>query len=285
MSKRPGLTAKTADKHILYERAVQCVEAEIDFVDTWFKKLTGRRATTLREDFCGTANTSCEWVRRRAGNRAVGVDLDEDVLEWGMKHHIGKLRPEERERVSVVQADVRTPGKLGEGVDGVLAMNFSYWIFKTRAELLGYFKSVHKTLAKDGVLFMDFFGGWEAQKVLKETKRCPGYKYIWEHETYNPITGEICCSISFEFPDGTKLKRAFVYEWRLWTLPEIREILTEAGFTRVTVYWEGDDGKGGGNGVFSPNTKGEVCEGWIAYVTAEKSGKAAGKMGGKAGRK
>ena len=33
MAKRKKLTAKTADRHALYEAAVQCVEADIDFVE------------------------------------------------------------------------------------------------------------------------------------------------------------------------------------------------------------------------------------------------------------
>ena len=36
-SKNKGLTqAQTIDKHLLYEESVQCVEAEIDFVDETF---------------------------------------------------------------------------------------------------------------------------------------------------------------------------------------------------------------------------------------------------------
>ena len=68
--------AAQADRHALYQESVQCVESEIDMVDENFKKLRGRLAVTLREDFCGTANTSCEWVRRRPANVAVGIDLD-----------------------------------------------------------------------------------------------------------------------------------------------------------------------------------------------------------------
>jgi hypothetical protein len=270
------LTAKSADRHILYEQAVQCVEAEIDFVDLWFRKLTGRRATTLREDFCGTANTSCEWVRRRPGNRAVGVDLDEDVLAWGMRHHVRRLSAEQQRRVSLVMDDVRTPGRLARGHDIVLAMNFSYWIFKTRAGLLAYFKSVYASMAKDGVFFLDFFGGYEAGQIITEKKKCPGFTYIWEHAHHNPISGDILCHIHFAFPDGSRMNKAFTYDWRLWTLPEVRELLEEAGFGRVTVYWEGDekdeDGNttGEGNGKFTPNTTGEVCAGWIVYLSAEK---------------
>ena len=94
-ARRGPRQAELADRHVLYEAAVQCVEAEIDFVDAEFKRLRGRRAQVLREDFCGTANTSCEWVRRRRDNIAVGVDIDADVLAWGREHHVAGLKPAE----------------------------------------------------------------------------------------------------------------------------------------------------------------------------------------------
>ena len=78
------------------------------------------------------------------------------------------------------------------------------------------------------------------------------------------------CHIHFKFPDKSKLKRAFTYVWRLWTLPEITELLTEAGFKNPTVYWEGTDEDGEGDGVFTPDDRGEADAGWIAYLSAEK---------------
>ena len=47
-------------------------------------------------------------------------------------------------------------------------------------------------------------------------------------ESPNPITHATTCHIHFKFPDGSKLKKAFTYEWRLWTAPEIRELLLVA---------------------------------------------------------
>ena len=66
------------------------------------------------------------------------------------------------------------------------------------------------------------------------------------------------------------MKKAFSYDWRLWTLPEIREILEESGFRKVTIYWEGDDEDGEGNGEFTREEKGEADAGWIVYIVAEK---------------
>ena len=62
------------------------------------------------------------------------------------------------------------------------------------------------------------------------------------------------CHIHFSFPDGSKIKKAFTYDWRLWTLPEIRELLLEAGFQRATVYWEGtNEETEEGDGEFTPH--------------------------------
>ncbi|MGH9640770.1 MAG: class I SAM-dependent methyltransferase, partial [Bryobacteraceae bacterium] len=62
----------------------------------------------------------------------------------------------------------------------------------------------------------------------------------------------------------------FSYEWRLWTLPEIREVLAEAGFSRTTVLWQGTDEKTGeGAGEFVPAQRGEADPAWIAYIQAE----------------
>jgi len=66
------------------------------------------------------------------------------------------------------------------------------------------------------------------------------------------------------------MKKAFTYEWRLWTAPEILEVLAEAGFTKSKIYWEGSDEDGDGNGVFTPEDKGEADLAWIAYIVAEK---------------
>ena len=61
-------------------------------------------------------------------------------------------------------------------------------------------------------------------------------------------------------------KRAFSYDWRMWTIPEIREAMADAGFKATHVYWEGTARNGLGNGVFTRKARGESCQAWIAYV-------------------
>jgi len=257
--------AQRADPHVLYQESVQCVEAEIDFVSRVFRTLRGRKARLLREDFGGTANTSCEWVRRSPKNHALAVDIDPEVLEWGRQHNVAQLSAGARRRIQLINQDVlkvKTPP-----VDIALAMNFSYWCFKERGLLRRYFRRIRNSLVDDGILVLDAYGGYEAFRRLEEPHDYDDFTYVWDQAEYNPINGDTTCHIHFKFPDGSKLKKAFTYHWRLWTLPELREILMEAGFARATVYWdvaEDDDED------FQPSEQGEPYAGWLCYLVAEK---------------
>jgi hypothetical protein len=166
-------------------------------------------------------------------------------------------------------------------MDCVLAMNFSYWLFKTRDQMREYFRAVRDSLADGGVFFLDHYGGSETMTEMVEKRDIePGkgrkFVYEWDQASYNPITGDMTCRIHFRFPDRTRMKNAFEYHWRLWTLPEIRELLSEAGFSKVTVYWEGDEldkkgePTGEGSGEFSPSETGSADPAYISYITAEK---------------
>jgi len=260
--------SEQADRHALYEAAVQCAESEIDFVDETYERVRGRKASWLREDFCGTANAACEWVRRRRSNYAIGVDLDSSVQDWGRAHHVRSLGAAGR-RIELLTEDVRRVQC--EPVDIVLAMNFSYWIFKERGELRDYFRNVREGLRPDGIFILDAYGGADAHRELRERTKYDDFTYIWDQASYDPITGGILCHIDFHFPDGSRLKRAFTYDWRLWSLPEIRETLLEAGFARATVYWEGtDEETEEGNGEFTPAEHGEADDAFIVYIVAEK---------------
>lgn len=269
-AKKKNRMADEADIHELYELSVQNVEYEIEFLQETFESLTGRKAYTLREDFCGTASASCEWVSQGKEFKAIGVDIDPAVLEWGRKHRVGRLDPEDRARVSLIESDVldvETPK-----VDILVAFNFSYFILDTRTTMRRYFERVYEALEDDGLFFCDLFGGPESQEETKEKTKHKkhGFTYIWEQAEFHPVTHFMRTHIHFKFKDGSKLKNAFTYEWRLWSAPEIRELLLEAGFSKATVYWEGEDEDGEGNGEFTPDEQGEADLAWIAYIVAEK---------------
>ena len=66
---------------------------------------------------------------------------------------------------------------------------------------------------------------------------------------------------------GLTLRRAFRYDWRMWTLPEIRELLAEAGFRHSRVHLQDwDDDAGEALSTYSPSARFENQSGWLAYV-------------------
>ncbi|TVQ36930.1 MAG: class I SAM-dependent methyltransferase [Wenzhouxiangella sp.] len=268
-TRKKDAMATMADRHELYEASVQDTETELEFVSETFAELVGRPLKFIREDFCGTANTACAWVRSGPDHRAIAVDLDGEVLDWGRRHHVNELSTAQKQRVELKQDNVLTVD--AARVDAVLAMNFSYYLFTTRSSLRGYFERVRAGLVDDGVLFLDAFGGYDAHRELEERTEYDDFTYVWDQASFDPIHHHMTCLIHFEFPDGSKMERAFEYHWRLWTLPEIRELLLEAGFSSATIYWEGTDEESGeGDGIYSPSECGDADAGWICYIVARR---------------
>ena len=76
----PPTQANRADRYALYQRSVQDPVKEMRFLADTYRRLRGRDARRLREDFCGSALFACEWVRRERRNQAVAVDMDATVL-------------------------------------------------------------------------------------------------------------------------------------------------------------------------------------------------------------
>lgn len=269
-SKEPkSPTAETADRYVYYQESVQAPDEDVSFIRRVFRREFGRTATTLREDFCGTALMSCAWVKKSDKNRAFGVDLDAEPLEWGREHNVSRLKEKQAQRLELIEGNALDGGT--PPVDVVAALNFSYFCFHTRAELLAYFKQAYANLDKEGLLVLDLEGGWEALDETTEEREEDNFTYIWEQEKFNPIDHRARCAIHFEFEDGSRMDHAFTYEWRIWMLPEIRDALHEAGFERVEVYWEGwDEEEGEGDGNFTLQQSAENCESWIAYVVGVK---------------
>jgi len=261
----PRRGPKSRDRHWLYQESVQSPEIHFGFFDRVYRKRNGVNPSTLKEDFCGTALMACDWVAWRRSNKAFGVDLDAPTLAWGKKHNLARLDAEQRSRLTLTRANVLNVTK--PKADLVAAFNFSYFIFLTRDELAEYFRAARRSLAPGGLFIGDIVGGWEAQKPSVERTRHSGFTYLWELERFDPVTNFIRFHIHFEFHDRGGIKRAFTYNWRLWSIPEIRELLHEAGFQDVEIYWEGVD-KRSGNSVFRKTEKGENSPAWIGFFVA-----------------
>ena len=254
-------------KHKLYEKSVQNHMADIEFIEEEFEKLRGRAPRTLREDFGGTGAMACDWIKRHKDNKAWGIDLDPEPVEYGKGRHYPKLNEEQKTRMSYVMGNVLEPRKFK--ADVVVGFNFSYFIFKKRKDLLKYFQEAYNGLEKDGVFFVDIFGGTECFQEMVEETEFDKHSYFWDCHDYNPLTNEALYYIHFK-KDGVKYEKAFTYDWRHWTVREVTELMEEAGFSKVQTYWEGEDEDGDGDGVFTVSEKEENCESWVIYIAGLK---------------
>ena len=259
--------AQKSDKYDLYQRSVQEPSCEVDFFDKVYKSIHKRKPKVLREDFCGTFAVCCEWVKT-SGRTATAVDLDPEPLAWGREHNLTQLKPSAQKRVRILQDDVRTVDETK--VDVLAAQNFSYWIFQTRDALRAYFEIAKQNLAEGGIFVVDLMGGGECyEENVPDERKYKGFKYFWELASFDPVSNAATHHISFGFKDGSRLEKAFEYSWRFWTLPEIRELLHEAGFGKTTVYWETEDDDGDGSGEWEPTDKGTCDPSWIAYIVSQ----------------
>ena len=267
--KKRVFTAKGADRHELYQLSVQSPEEDVKFLSRVYKNVRKKKPLHFREDFCGTALLASHWIRRGKEYTAEGFDIDAPTIAWGMEHNFASLG-DAAERCKLHIKDVREKSHVPPDVR--CAQNFSYFIFHERSEMLAYLKSVYEDLAPEGAFVMDIYGGPEAMMEMKEQRRIDeGFTYIWDQAEYWPATGAYKAYIHFKFKDGTQIKRAFTYDWRLWYLTEVKDLLHEVGFDHVDTYWEGTDEDGeSGNGIYRKSKKGENCDAWVTYLVAYK---------------
>ncbi len=270
MAKKRKQKLEPFDKYKIYTQAVQSSDTDVRFFRKVFKQTNkGKTPTSLREDFCAAYATCCSWVRLDKKNVAYGVDLDPETLDYGHENNLPTLTRDQQSRLCILEADVLkvdTPK-----VDIIAAMNFSYFFFKERKKLKEYFAKVHKGLKNDGIFVLDCFGGSATQEPNEENTRFRKFIYYWEQKNYDPVTAEAMFYIHFKRKgEGKRRDKVFTYDWRMWTIPELRDILEEVGFKRVDIYWEGTTKSGAGDGNFRKVTKGEHCEAWIAYVIGVK---------------
>ena len=266
--------AQKADKFKCYQKSVQTPDHEIEFFEQAYRDFYRRKPYSLREDFCGTFAVCCEWVKSHARRTAIGIDLCDETLDWGRDHNLAKLTETQQSRIRLLLQDVRKRNR--PQVDVLAAQNFSFWIFKTRAEVIEYFKIARSNLNSNGIMVLDMMGGgecYEEDLVDKRTivKGKKGFKYEWKQASFNPITADAKFNISFKFSDGSKIKKAFEYDWRFWTLPEVREMLDEAGFSENHVYWEIEDEDDPDiDGTWERSEEAPSDPSWVCYIVAAK---------------
>jgi len=269
MSENPAdRAAPMPDLYSLYQEAVQDPELEVQFIDRVFRKARGWSPRRMHEDFCGTAALACAWVRSLPDRAAVAVDIDAAPLRWGMAHNVAALEPGQRERLRLEQGDAC--GHDSGPVDVVVALNFSFNALRSRERLLAWLRRTRRQLEPEGMLVLDVLGGPSCHAVGEDPPEVrDGFTYHWETLAFDPINHRARCAIHFHLDDGRELRRAFVYEWRLWTLPELKVALHEAGFGHATVWWEGVDPETGeGDGRYVARSSADPVECFVCYLVA-----------------
>lgn len=256
------------DKYAFYNQAVQSAADDVKFYRKIYRQIRKKKsAQVLREDFCGTGAISCEWVKLDKTHKSCGLDLDSEPMQYGRDHYISKLTPSQKGRAVLIKKDVLSNDL--PSADIVVAVNFSYFLFKRREVLKSYIENVYRSLNQDGLFVLDIFGGKQCTDEIEDKTKHKNFTYYWDQKNYDPVTGEAYFEIHFGYKKK-KYEGIFSYDWRMWSIPEIREIMMEVGFQDTKVYWEGTDKKGNGNAIFLPVEKGESCLSWIAYIAGVK---------------
>lgn len=211
-----------------YERAVQSAEDSLRLV----LDEHGGAPLTLAEHFAGSAALARAFVASRAERRAVAIDLDSHALS----------RARGIARLQTLIGDVREARHAP--VDIVHAGNFSLGYLHTRRELVDYLRGVRASLAPGGLFACDTYGGASAFCVGSSTRRIKlgdGVELtsLWERRAADLRTARVENVLGFRVTRrGDQLAHwpeAFVYRWRLWSLPELCDALDECGFSAPRV--------------------------------------------------
>jgi hypothetical protein len=180
------------------------------------------------------------------------------------------LTKDQKKQITLLKQDVLKPTR--EKFDWIGAYNFSFYTFHDRKTLLRYFKSVHQSMKKKGVFFLEMAGGEGFKETVTDKKnfKVDGVgtvQSLWEQKQYDPITQVNEYAIHFKLPEGKWMDNAFQYHWRIWEIREVREVLEDAGFRQTMVLWEHSDEE---SDEFLPQDHGDNRRDWLAYVVGVK---------------
>jgi hypothetical protein len=237
------------DRFDCYEACVQSPRHVVAFLRGLYLGAHGDDPVSLGEDFAGTAAVARRWCRDLSDirGRARCADLDPETLACarariasdGLAHAI-----------ELVHEDCLTSAAI-EPCDMLFVGNFSIGYARARPDLLRYLTRARERLARarhgfgGGIFVCDTYGGPGAFRIggierTHPSARGDAIRYAWRHEAADPRTALVHNSISFRVERNgeviAELPHAFEYHWRLWSLPELRDALLDAGFTRVAVH-------------------------------------------------
>ena len=262
------------DRYDLYELCVQDAPTMARFL----LAVHGGAPRVMREDFCGGGAVAREWAALGRGYRAIGVDLDEGAL--------ARLRAQAAAarvagRVRCVRADVMD---CVLRADVISATNFPIGYWHTRRDLVKYLRATRRRLSRGGIFVCDMYGGASALKRMKKRRVVPlgseraagrSVEYTWEQRRADAATQRVIDALHFRVKRAgrvvAELRDAFIYDWRLWSIAELREAMEEAGFRSVEVYDRLADAVDDKGRVYVRQAE-ELGRDWVVYLVARMTG-------------
>lgn len=230
----PGAGARARgriDRYDLYELSAQSPVRTALLL----RAIHGRGGAILGEDFCGSGAVSRAWVtapdglKRGATPRAVCVDKDAGALKALKK----RCARSQLERLTIHRRDVM---RERARVDVLAALNFPVGYWHDRGALIAYLRRARARLRPRGAIVVDTYGGESAMRVGRYRQRLPGgILYEWHQRETDPLTGRVRNAMHFRV-DGRWRRGVFAYDWRLWSIAELKDAMREAGLRRVEVY-------------------------------------------------
>jgi SAM-dependent methyltransferase len=218
-------------RHELYQKSVQNPKREVEFYRKIYRMIFKTIPTNFREDFCGTGRLSCEWVKNNVYNTAVGLDLDEETVKWGIENNINNL-PSGSERIELIIQNVLVPFDNNKKFDVICSMNYSHYLLSKRKDLIQYFTNVRANIHK-GLFVIDFFGGSHIYEEHQHQNQSDYYEF--RNEQINILNNILVCTLNFKTKDN-KSETLFTYPFRIYSLIELKEALEEAGFNKFKIF-------------------------------------------------
>jgi len=215
----------------LYTLAFQDPAKDMSVLAEKFKDRFGHEAVILREDFCGSFANCLEWIRVRSQNVAIGIDIDPELAEFADSKCLS-LEEHENSRFSYIAGDVLEANLPKAHI--VAALNSSFCVFKRRQQFMDYLQKCFESFEAAGMIALETYCGPDSQNIGFDEIAIDDHTAIWEQAEFDPVTNYCRNYIHFRLEDGSRIKKAFEYDWRLWSPAECIDLLEEVGFKDIS---------------------------------------------------
>lgn len=233
-SKITATLASKADKLELYEGSVQEPRKECRNLEAIYKDLTGTMPRILREDFCSTAMIAMAWLQSPdVLRKSIGVDIDPVMIK-----RAEEIRNRDNvSRITLVQASVLDE-HTAPSADLIAALNYAIFYFHKRGDAVKYLRLSRDRLRQNGCIILDLFGGESDVRSGKKRIRtnAEGVEYWLEESQRDLLTNTVKLALSFRMRDGSWVKNAFIYDFRVYSIAEVSR--KRKGYFVNDRYWK-----------------------------------------------